>query len=59
MSGMAQSLGYLMAAAGPVTAGALHDVTNGWLVPLIALGVVAIIIVIAGVESGKDRKISA
>ncbi|MFD0954348.1 hypothetical protein [Virgibacillus natechei] len=56
---MAQSLGYLMAAAGPVTAGALHDVTNGWLVPLIALGVVAIIIVIAGVESGKDRKISA
>ncbi|UJL46386.1 MFS transporter [Virgibacillus sp. NKC19-16] len=59
MSGMGQSFGYLMAAAGPVTAGALHDVTNGWLVPLIVLCILAVIIVIAGVESGKDRKISA
>lgn len=59
MSGMAQSLGYLMAAAGPVTAGALHDVTNGWLVPLMALCILAVIIVIAGVKSGKDRKIFA
>ncbi|WP_449355826.1 CynX/NimT family MFS transporter [Virgibacillus natechei] len=59
MSGMAQSFGYLMAATGPVIFGALHDVTDGWLLPLIVLGVVAIVIVIAGVESGKDSKIQA
>ena len=35
--GMAQSVGYTLAAIGPVAIGALHDVTGGWTVPLVVL----------------------
>ena len=34
VSGFTQSLGYLLAAAGPLAVGALHDLTGGWTVPL-------------------------
>jgi MFS transporter, CP family, cyanate transporter len=37
LSGMAQSVGYTLAAVGPVAIGALHDLTGGWTVPLVAL----------------------
>ncbi|HVC13789.1 MAG TPA: MFS transporter [Acidimicrobiales bacterium] len=37
LSGMAQGVGYLIAAGGPVLAGALFDVSGGWSVPLAAL----------------------
>lgn len=37
LSGMSQSAGYLLAAAGPVCIGALHDWSGGWHVPLILL----------------------
>lgn len=37
LSGMAQSVGYLLAAAGPVAVGALHDLTGGWTVPVAVL----------------------
>ncbi|MDZ7771316.1 MAG: MFS transporter [Balneolaceae bacterium] len=43
LSGMAQSAGYLLAAAGPTLFGALHDLTAGWLLPLGFLGVVAVL----------------
>ena len=36
LSSMAQSVGYLFAAAGPVLVGALRDATGGWTVPLLA-----------------------
>ena len=34
LSGMAQSVGYLLAAAGPIVFGWLHDLTGGWSIPL-------------------------
>ncbi|MBS1869505.1 MAG: MFS transporter [Actinobacteria bacterium] len=37
LSGMAQTLGYLVAAAGPVAIGALHDATGAWTLPLVVL----------------------
>ncbi|SDY54223.1 MFS transporter, CP family, cyanate transporter [Modestobacter sp. DSM 44400] len=37
LGGVAQCLGYLLAAAGPVVFGALHDVTGGWSWPLALL----------------------
>lgn len=43
LSGMAQSIGYLLAAAGPIAIGAIHDATGAWTMPLsVMLGVVAV-----------------
>jgi len=40
LSGMAQSIGYLIAAVGPAAFGLLHDVTAGWRIPLLFLTLV-------------------
>lgn len=42
LSGFTQSLGYLLACAGPFVVGWLHGITGGWTVPLILLSVTAI-----------------
>lgn len=55
LSGMAQSFGYLLAAVGPVLIGALHDLTGGWLSPLILLSFVSLILLVAGIYSGRAR----
>jgi CP family cyanate transporter-like MFS transporter len=41
LSAFTQSAGYLVAAAGPVAFGALHDLTGSWTVPLVVLAVAA------------------
>jgi CP family cyanate transporter-like MFS transporter len=40
LSGMAQSIGYVVAALGPVLVGVLHDATDSWDAPLVLLLVV-------------------
>jgi CP family cyanate transporter-like MFS transporter len=57
LSAMAQSVGYLIASAGPVGIGALHDVTGGWTVPLLTLTAVLIPMLIAGLGASRDRHI--
>ena len=37
LSSVTQSLGYLIAAAGPFSFGGLHDATGGWTWPLVVL----------------------
>lgn len=57
LSGMAQSLGYALAAAGPIVIGLLHDATGSWRVPLlIMLGLLAVQLV-TGALAGRDRRI--
>lgn len=56
LSGMAQSIGYLIAAAGPLFLGILSDYT-GWTPPLIILMIAAIIIAILGLIAGRPFKI--
>ncbi|MER6018355.1 CynX/NimT family MFS transporter [Streptomyces anulatus] len=41
LSAMAQSIGYLLAAVGPVVFGLLHTVSSGWQVPLVLMCVAA------------------
>lgn len=48
LSGMAQSIGYLLAAIGPTLFGFIHDMTHGWNIPLIMLSVVAVLLFIFG-----------
>lgn len=54
LSGMAQSMGYLLAATGPTLFGGLHDLTNSWNVPLFVLLIFSGIILIAGALAGRD-----
>ena len=42
LSGVTQSLGYLVAATGPFTVGALYDATGGWTWPLALLVVLVL-----------------
>jgi MFS transporter, CP family, cyanate transporter len=55
LSGMAQSVGYVLAATGPFAVGALHDVTGGWTVPLLLLLTLLAVQGTAGVLAGRDR----
>lgn len=53
LSGMAQSIGYLVAAIGPVLFGSLFDLTGSWVYPIILLIVTAIIKLAMGIGAGK------
>ncbi|TFJ94338.1 MFS transporter [Lentibacillus salicampi] len=55
LSGMAQSLGYTLAAVGPMFIGYLYDVTHAWSIPLITLIGVAILVVTFGMAAGRNR----
>lgn len=55
LSGMSQSVGYLIAAAGPVAFGALHASVGGWIAPLTLLLVVMTGQALVGVFAGRDR----
>ncbi|WP_414121809.1 CynX/NimT family MFS transporter [Corynebacterium nuruki] len=57
LSGMAQSVGYLLAAAGPVAVGALHDATDSWTPALIVLLVIEVLLVLSGYLAGRDRTV--
>jgi CP family cyanate transporter-like MFS transporter len=53
VSGMAFFIGYLLAALGPVAAGALRDVTGGYRAPFLALAGVGVLTLLAGVAAGS------
>lgn len=55
LGGMSQAVGYLVAAAGPVGAGALHQLTGGWNLPLVLLLVLAAVAAVAGWGAGRNR----
>ncbi|MEU8524892.1 MFS transporter [Streptomyces sp. NPDC048629] len=57
LSGMAQTVGYLLAAGGPLAAGAVHQATGSWTVPiLLVLGACAVALVV-GLLAARDRKV--
>ncbi|WP_077305679.1 CynX/NimT family MFS transporter [Terribacillus halophilus] len=58
LSGMAQFVGYLLAAVGPTLVGLLHDVTSGWKVPLLLLLTVAVSLWLVGMGAGKNGYIN-
>lgn len=57
LSGIVQSIGYLIAATGPFIVGAIYDFTQVWDYALVLLIGVAFIKLIMGVGVGKDRKV--
>ena len=57
LSGMAQSVGYGVAALGPVVFGALHDASAGWTAPLLSLAAVLVAKTGVGLGAARDRVI--
>lgn len=57
LSGFAQSVGYFVAAFGPVLFGYVHDLTNSWTIPLIMFIVVSILLFFTSFISSNDRTI--
>ena len=58
LSGMAQSIGYGIAAVGPFAIGALHDATGGWEVPVVVFIVDWVLIGLTGLFAGRALVIS-
>jgi CP family cyanate transporter-like MFS transporter len=55
LSGMTQSTGYLLAAAGPLFIGYLFDLAHSWTIPIITLILVSVVVIIFGMLSGRNR----
>jgi CP family cyanate transporter-like MFS transporter len=59
LSGMAQSLGYLLAAAGPVLFGLLHDLTGAWVAGFAMLLGMTVLQCIAAYAAGGPGEVGA
>jgi len=59
LSGMAQSIGYLLAAIGPTLFGFIHDATNSWTIPLLILVGASILLFIFGLGASKAQYIGS
>jgi CP family cyanate transporter-like MFS transporter len=57
LSGFTQSVGYLIAAIGPFGMGFLFDLTGGWTVPLVALLVLCVPQLVAGLVAARPSYI--
>ncbi|MDO4545046.1 MAG: MFS transporter [Bacillota bacterium] len=55
ISGMAQSLGYLIAAVGPVLLGKVYDLAGGWSAPLVILCCGAVLLIFMGKIVGREE----
>lgn len=59
ISGMAQGIGYLVAATGPLIVGLLHDITGNWYLPSAFFGLLILLSLAFGMGAGRSRYIQA
>lgn len=59
LSSMGQSIGYLLAACGPVLFGAVYGATGSWTLPLQLLAMIAFAQAVTGLAAGRNRFVSA
>lgn len=57
LSGMAQAVGYLLAACGPPVMGKIHEASGDWHIPLIAVALISVVMAVFGALAGRDREI--
>ena len=57
LSGMAQCIGYLLAAVGPLLLGKLFDVFGDWSIPLLVTSFIAVIGAYTGMLAGRNKYI--
>lgn len=59
LSGMAQTVGYLVAGMGPFAVGALRDVSGSWTLPLVLLAAVLGPELLSGLASTRSRSVGS
>jgi hypothetical protein len=59
LSSLAQAVGYLVAAAGPLAVGFLHTATGGWTVPIVVLIVICVAEMYVGLLAGRAKVLPA
>jgi CP family cyanate transporter-like MFS transporter len=57
LSAMAQTVGYALAAAGPLLIGVLRDATGGWEAPIALLLAVLVPLLAVGMSAGRARQV--
>lgn len=57
LSGMAQSVGYILAAGGPPVVGLIHDRTGDWTFPLVSCTSLSLILAVLGYLAGRARQL--
>ncbi|MDR6867391.1 CP family cyanate transporter-like MFS transporter [Microbacterium resistens] len=57
VSTMAQGIGYVVAGFGPLALGALHSLTDNWVIPIIALIAILIPQVMTGIAASRERHV--
>lgn len=57
LSGIVQSAGFIIAAAGPILMGFIYDLCASWSIPMVILIILGVPMTIAAWQSGIDRKI--
>ncbi|MFC4222485.1 MFS transporter [Lysinibacter cavernae] len=55
LTAFVQTVGYTLAAAGPVVTGWLRDISDGWSGPLLAVLVTTVILAVSGIWAAKSR----
>jgi CP family cyanate transporter-like MFS transporter len=55
LSTMAQSIGYMLAAVGPLLVGALHGETGSWMLPLLLLSALLLPLTLTGLVASRPR----
>lgn len=55
LSSLSQSIGYLVAAVGPLLVGGLHDITSGWGLPLLVLLLLLLPQLLSGLGASRNR----
>lgn len=57
LSGISQSFGYALAAVSPTLLGGIYDSMESWTVPLLVLIAMTVILLISGVQAGRNRTV--
>ncbi len=58
LSGMAQSAGYLLAAAGPIIFGLIHDLSHSWTIPLYMIVFTVVLLLLFGSHASKNKYVT-
>ncbi len=57
LSGMSQSIGYLLAAVGPTLCGVIYDITGKWMIVLNLFFGITLLMIITGILAAKREKL--